>query len=239
MNLTGKCLTDMGIKLKYFFRIFVMARVSFFFILSLTAISGSSYSYLNEARANTIRTSGFFIKENQMKEIFKDVSGYEGRYQVSNYGNVKSLPRKTHNANKYIKEKILKPCIGNVGYKMVSLSKNGKGTLKTLHRLIAQNFIPNPDGLPCVNHIDGNKLNNYVGNLEWVTYSGNIVHAFRTGLMTSASGERAGMSKLTSKDIYVIRYLLNKKVANKFIARIFNVNPSTISSIKRGKIWKS
>ena len=97
-----------------------------------------------------------------MQEIWKDIEGYDGKYQVSNYGNVKSL-----NYNNTCKERLLKPMLKNRGYLCVSLYKPLK--IFSIHRLVANAFIPNPDNLPCVNHKDEDKTNNHVGNLEQCT----------------------------------------------------------------------
>lgn len=109
-------------------------------------------------------------------EIWKDIPNYEGLYMVSNLGRVKSLPKNNH------KEIILKNKITKDGYYETALSKNNKQKWIRTHRLVAQAFIPNPDNKPQVNHIDGNKLNNNVDNLEWCTNQENINHAIRTGL---------------------------------------------------------
>ena len=98
-------------------------------------------------------------------EIWKDIKDYEGLYQISNYGRVKSLG----NSQKR-KEKILKPEYSNKDYACVHLRKDGKNKKYRIHRLVAEAFMPNPDNLPCVNHKDENKLNNKVENLEWCTH---------------------------------------------------------------------
>ena len=108
-------------------------------------------------------------------EQWKDIKGYEGLYQVSNYGRVK---RKYNNG----KIRILKPISTNNGYLRVSLSKNSVNNTYFVHRLVAQAFILNPENKPEVNHIDGDKTNNKIENLEWCTRSENIQHAFYTGL---------------------------------------------------------
>lgn len=100
-----------------------------------------------------------------MKEVFKDIPGYEGKYQVSNLGRVKSL-----DYNKTGKERILKLRQNNSGYLYVILCKNGKLKNYLVHRLVATTFIENPDNLPCVNHKDLNRHNNKVSNLEFCTY---------------------------------------------------------------------
>lgn len=102
-----------------------------------------------------------------MEEIYKDIEGYEGLYQVSNLGNVKSLKN-----NKTKKEKILKPAIRN-GYKKVDLRKNKTKKTYSIHRLVAQAFIENPNNYPCINHKDECKTNNVVSNIEWCSYKYN------------------------------------------------------------------
>lgn len=102
-------------------------------------------------------------------EIWKDVEGYEGLYQVNQFGEVKSLPKQI-GLGYMTKEKILKQRLQNSGYLTVNLSKDGKGLNKTVHRLVAEAFIPNPEGLPEIDHIDGDKTNNAVENLQWISH---------------------------------------------------------------------
>lgn len=112
-----------------------------------------------------------------MQEIWKDIEDYEGLYQVSNLGRVKSCDRQVFagvNSNhkyQHLKSKILKT--GGGKYKQVILSKDGRIKAFTVHRLVAQTFISNPNNLPCVNHKDENSKNNCVENLEWCTYKYN------------------------------------------------------------------
>lgn len=107
-----------------------------------------------------------------MKEVWKDIEGYEGFYQVSNLGRIKSIPR-----NGTIKNsKILKQNVVG-GYGQIALQKRGKIKYEKVHRLVAKMFISNQNNLPEVNHIDGNKLNNNVSNLEWVTTRDNQLHS--------------------------------------------------------------
>lgn len=101
------------------------------------------------------------------KEIWKDIPGYEGYYQVSNLGNVKSLPRKRLDRNQIIQGKILSKRKKQNGYIIVTLSKDSKEQKCYVHRLVAQAFIPNYKNCKEVNHIDENKLNNSTNNLEW------------------------------------------------------------------------
>lgn len=118
-----------------------------------------------------------------MQEVWKDVNGYEGRYQVSNFGRIKST--REWRGNKYKEryaecDKLLSGYVGNTGYIFVHL--DGKNC--TLHRLVAKAFIPNPYNMPQVNHKDGNKLNNCVENLEWCTNKENAIHARESGLLS-------------------------------------------------------
>ena len=103
-----------------------------------------------------------------MKEEWRDIAGYEGKYQVSNLGRVKSL-----NYKRTGKHKILKLLKGSDGYFYIGLCKNGIKKNNLVHRLIAQSFIENPDDFPEVNHRDENKQNNKVSNLEWCTHQYN------------------------------------------------------------------
>lgn len=118
-----------------------------------------------------------------MREEWKSIKGYETLYEVSNYGNVKSLSRvkKNHSKLQIIHGKTLKPEKTRLGYLRVGLSRDGKEKKFLIHRLVADAFIGKNNGLE-INHKDGNKANNHVSNLEWVTRRENIKHAFETGL---------------------------------------------------------
>jgi hypothetical protein len=121
------------------------------------------------------------------KEIWKDIVGWEGLYIVSNLGNIRSLDRKVASGRpgegRLMKGKERKPLL-NKGYLSINLidKKTGKSTRNSVHRFVAEAFIPNPDNKLTVNHIDGNKSNNTISNLEWATYSENAAHAIKTGL---------------------------------------------------------
>ena len=111
-----------------------------------------------------------------MKEEWRDIVGYEGKYQVSNLGRVRSL---FCQSGKRKKPWILKGKIDRYGYRVVCLRWNGKNTHKTVHRIVALAFIPNPEGKETVNHINGDKLDNRSCNLEWATQSEQELHKYR------------------------------------------------------------
>lgn len=128
-----------------------------------------------------------------MKEIWKPIKDFEGKYEVSNFGRVRSLDhvRKTGSFGKYIqKGKLLKQYYKdkNSKYLRVSLSSNGIVSKKKVHRLVAETFLPMVDGKTLVNHKDGNKQNNCADNLEWVNHSENLIHAYNNNLRKTAWG---------------------------------------------------
>ena len=116
-----------------------------------------------------------------MEETFKDILGYEGLYQVSNFGNVKSLPKGDGNGNR---ERLLKFDVSGrsaTSYHRVTLCKDSKTKRFQVHQLVAQAFIENTDSKPLVNHIDNNGQNNHVSNLEWCTHIENMQHSANQG----------------------------------------------------------
>lgn len=117
---------------------------------------------------------------------YSSIKNYEGFYEINTEGTVRSLDRKILGKDGITYSKWGRICIPflhkDVQYFCIALWKNNKGSTQYVHRLVAQTFIKNPDNLPEVNHIDGNRQNNSVGNLEWVSRSGNAQHAVDTGL---------------------------------------------------------
>lgn len=116
-------------------------------------------------------------------EEWKPIEGYENYYEISNYGRIKSLPHKWvgfgKNINCKTKSKIRITKTNKTGYEQVVLFKNGTSKTFLVHRLVAMAFIPNPDNLPCVNHKDCIKTNNFVSNLEWCSYEYNNTYSNR------------------------------------------------------------
>lgn len=166
-----------------------------------------------------------------MKEVWKDVVGYEGRYVVSNMGNVREVGAATN----------LKQYGSGNGYLIVSLNDGSKRKNRLLHRVIATAFIANPDNKPQVNHINGIGVDNRLENLEWVTVSENQRHAVRTGLskFTSVTGENAVHSKLKESDVLeIINLRLVEKLKYRVIGEKYGVSMAVIVEIFRGNNWK-
>lgn len=158
------------------------------------------------------------------KELWKDVVGYEGYYQVSNLGNVKSLDRVISTGRYH--GRVMKLTIKRKGYKSVNLTKDGKGTVKPVHRLVAIAFIPNPENKPFVNHLDETPGNNNVDNLEWVTAKEN--KNYGTGVERQA--------KSISKPIKVIYQDNTFEIweSGDVLAKEFGINRGGISSVLTG-----
>ena len=111
------------------------------------------------------------------QEQWKPIQEFNGEYEVSNIGRVRSMKRYYGMVGR-----IMPQTIQRKGYYAVTFHMNNKAYCRKVHRLVIEAFKPNPDNLPCINHIDGNKLNNHIDNLEWCTYQQNMQHAVRTGL---------------------------------------------------------
>lgn len=138
-------------------------------------------------------------------EIWKKVDGYD-KYLISNYGRIKNLDYKRSH-----KEMLMSSGKIKNGYLVIVLSKNATRKTFLLHRLVANAFIPNPQNLPQVNHIDGDKTNNCVANLEWVTRKENVKHSFeKLGRISSTKGKEGGLSPAAKA---VVQYYKRKRVA--------------------------
>ncbi len=176
----------------------------------------------------------------QSVEEWRDVPGLEGKYQASSLGRIRSLDRLVptcYGAKRTVRGRVLSSRPGASGY--VRIPPKVFGT-QFVHRLVAMAFIPNPHGLPVINHIDGNKANNRVENLEWCTQADNLRHAHRTGLargMDLKKGDLSIASKLTSAQVSVIKRCLKEGHRSIDIAREFGVVKGTIAEIKAGRSW--
>lgn len=180
-------------------------------------------------------------KKIYLEEEWRDIKGYEGLYQVSNCGRIKSLSRLIYNVGhgytKRSSERIKKLGTHTKGYLQVQLCKNGANKTIKVHRLVAQAFIPNPNNFLQVDHIDGDKTNNHVTNLEWVTNTENHKRKMCMGLNVNLSGEKHGRNKYSEevvKKLY-IEYL-NGIPQNK-LALKYNVNKTTVNAICNKRIW--
>jgi len=167
-----------------------------------------------------------------MKEIWKIIPGYKGLYEVSNQGRVRSYSRGNN-------PRILKPEITWCGYARTALCRNGAFDRNhlSIHRLVAQAFIPNPENKPEINHKNGIKADNRVENLEWCTISENRKHAIATGLMIMPRGKQCSWAKLNEHKVQRIRLLIELGIRHKKIAKMFNISPSNVSHISVGSTW--
>ncbi len=165
------------------------------------------------------------------REIWKNVNGYEGLYQVSNLGNVKSLGN-----NFSRKERLLKLSTQSKGYLTVVLQKNAIRKMVLVHRLVAEHFIGNTESKPQINHINGDKTYNSIENLEWVSHRENLDHAIKNNL--TLKGEENRNSKLKNVDVIEIHSLLQKGTTTKELSESYNVSYSTIDGIRTNRYWK-
>ena len=194
-------------------------------------------AYIEKARINKHGKENYILQD---KEIWKPIKGYEGLYEVSNLGRVKSLVG--WNGRKHIKrEKMLKLCKtrskGDYYKYIVNLSKNGNRKICRVHRLVAKAFIPNPSNKPQVNHKDGSPLNNKAENLEWCTDRENKIHAIETGLRNVFHIEQEELEKLYIKDKMTLNEIAEKlnvsRVPIEKCLNKYNIKKRTISEAKR------
>jgi len=165
-------------------------------------------------------------------EVWKDIPDYEGIYQASTLGRIRSLPR-TGTYLRILKTRINK----KTGYERITLLANRKKKDHCIHRLIMLAFVGESD--LDVNHKNGIKGDNRLENLEYSTKSENMKHSYKTGLSKAQVGENVNGSKLKEKQVFEIKKLIQKKkLTLTKIAEMFNVHVVTISDIKRNVTWK-
>ena len=168
-----------------------------------------------------------------LEEIWKCILEYPD-FEISDHGNIRRIAT----------DKVLKKSIGSTGYYQVcvSLGQRGKQKLFKIHREVAKAFIPNPENKPHINHIDGDKLNPHVSNLEWVTHLENMKHAFNNDLIVMPKGEDCYNSVLTESDILFIRQNYSpygkSGLSGRELATMFNVHHKTIQAIINYHKWK-
>lgn len=174
-------------------------------------------------------------------EIWKEIKNYEGLYEISSKGRVKSLARISGSCVR--KERLLKLNTTKDGYSFVSLSKDSKQKSFRIHRLVAEAFIPNPDNKETVNHKDGDKSNNHIENLEWATREENIQHSYDLGLKKPMMGGLNGNAKLSKGDILFIRENYKKGDRGGFssvaLGKRFGVSHRVILLVASGKSYRN
>lgn len=189
------------------------------------------YEKAKLAHAALMKCYPFDLK-NIADEIWQDIYGYDGLYQISTYGRIKSFKRK--------KTIILRPTVTPEGYLRVGLKKNSTSKSYYVHILVGEAFIPNPEGKPEINHEDGCKFNNHVSNLKWVTGLENKRHSVKLGLHRAGSNFRD--AKLSEEEVRYIRSVYkprDKEFGATALAKKFNMRADSILKVIHRKTYKN
>lgn len=190
----------------------------------------------------TVRVGSARIDERGKAEEWKPVPilGVHASYSISSAGR---LRRNSYidSRNRFVPEKIIRCTVGKTGYRVYNFMIDGKSKQIKIHRIVAMAFLDNPNGDEVVNHIDGNKLNNNIANLEWCTQAHNNIHALKTGLRTNKRaerryGEHAYHHKLSDEEVDRIRWMkATSNMSNARIAKEFQIGESQVGRIIRGE----
>lgn len=175
-----------------------------------------------------------------MEEIWKPIPGISLPYEASSAGRIRSLDRvlpcRSRSGRSFTRKmhgRILSPSQTRSGYKHVLIGQKHM----LVHRLVANAFLENPSGMPCVNHIDGCKTNNAPDNLEWCDYAHNMNHAFSNGLNSASNCENSHKAKLNNVQVLQIRAMIQDGISQRKIAAVFGVHQKTVSAINTGRSW--
>lgn len=168
-----------------------------------------------------MKTDDHSVSPEGMDEEWKPVHGFEGLYEISSHGRLrgpKGICARKPEPN---------------GYVRAEMWRNGERTRPAMHALVAEHFIPNPANKPIVNHIDGNRSNNKISNLEWVTHQENAIH----GVKLNAKYGENNSNKLSQDEATAIKVLIKKGFDGQWIADVFGISKSMVSYIRLGKQW--
>jgi hypothetical protein len=171
-------------------------------------------------------------------EIWKDIPNFEGLYQVSNIGRVKSVDRIRNQSNgkkRFFPEKIIKPFIDDSGYPRICIyTKDATPTKQKVHRLVAMAFIPNPDNKPCVGHLDNDRMNPKVENLVWCTVKENAQHCIKSGRQHKLSAE----AHPSSKPVIAINKITGQRTkfgSQKHAAKMLGLHQTHVNGVITGR----
>jgi hypothetical protein len=185
--------------------------------------------------ASTRKPKGILIfmvqnLENEIWEFIKD-ERFKDFYKVSTLGRVKSIRNG--------KERLMSQTLGNWGYVSVKFTNKEHKKNLYVHKVLAQTFLLNPKNKPQVNHINGIKTDNRIGNLEWVTFSENSLHSVRTGLSKTQIGENGPRAVLKNEDVIKIREMRANGISQNAISKKYKITASNVHMIVSGKSWKN
>lgn len=172
----------------------------------------------------------------EITEVWAEVPGSCGLYQISTKGRMRSVSRNVLDKRGIIQRfagGLLSPNKTYRGYLTYTMSINGFAVRKSAHRIVAESFIPNPENKPHVNHLNSNRTDNRVENLEWCTHSENVKHSYKIGVSTQV-GTKNSCCKLTEKQVINI---FNSRKSPRELCNVYPVSIKTISDIRTGKSW--